>query len=377
VDARAIVAACAVAVAAALPAPAHGAIALRGASGANTGSLATTPTLTIPAPSGLTAGDVMVATIAVRATTTTVTAAGWLPVPGLDTSIAAVIRQVTFYRVADSTDAAAPGFSFDLGGSRGAGGIAAYSGVDTANPVDVVGAASNSTGSTDAAPPSVTTTNLRARVIAVESWAATTSVTPAGGTTELYESASVFGPLTNNGTIEAADLTQAAPGSTPALTVTAANSARWIAQTIALNEMPELTAGFPSAYAWTGLVPGSTKTSSEQTVSVTSNRAWGLKIASDRSDGRSRQWTGAAYGSLSLANPMQWRTSSIAGSAQATSFADLSGTAATVVTGQAASAGATAVGVTYRQQVSYADEASLPAGNTYRQNVSYTAQQGF
>src|SRR5437763_3581522 len=113
------------------------------------------------------------------------------------------------------------------------------------------------------------------------------------------------------------------------------------------------------------------------TVNVTSNRAWGLQLTSDRSDGRSRQWNGSSYGALGLANPMQWRTSSIGGLAQGTTFADLSGTAATAVHTQAAAAGAVAVGLTFRPQVSYADEAALPAGNTYRQNVSYTAQQGF
>src|SRR5437763_16635383 len=43
------------------------------------------------------------------------------------------------------------------------------------------------------------------------------------------------------------------------------------------------------------------------TVNVTSNRAWGLQLTSDRSDGRSRQWNGSSYGALGLANPMQWQ----------------------------------------------------------------------
>jgi len=373
VEVRAIVAACALTAtaASALPAAAQGAISFRDSSSTNTPIVAVS--LAIPKPVALAVGDVMVATIAIKiATLTPPTPAGWSL--AVDTVDGTSLRQLTFYRVADASDVAATSFTFPLGGSsRGMCGIAAYSGVDPTHPLDTASGVASGAGGLSAAAPRIATANLRAGVVVATGWTLNQAVTADGATTERYRDASP-----NNGVVEAAELIQPTPGQIPQVTVaTTPAPARWIAQSIALNEMPELTASFPSAYAWTGLVPGSTAISSEQTVSVTSNRAWGLQIASDRSDGRSRQWTGVAYGSLGLTSPMQWRTTSIAGNAQPTSFADLSGTAATVVTGQGASAGATAVGVTYRQQVSYADEAALPAGNTYRQNVSYTAQQGF
>ena len=381
-DARAIVAACAVALATAVPAPAQAAIAFHDKSTGNTG-LNPALQLTVPAPTGLAVDDVMLATIAIRVQSNAISApGGWTLVPGLDNNDTGV-RTATFFKVADSGDLGAS-YIFSIGStfvSRGAGGIVAYSGVDTGTPIDLplgVGAAtSNGTASTTATAPSVTTTNLRSRVVVATGWGGGVTLTPAGTTTERYVSSSTNGTASNNEMAEASDFTQATPGPTGATSVGASLAKNWVAQTIALNEQPELTASFPSAYAWPALAPGTTATSAEQTVSVTSNRSWGLEIASDRADGRSRQWTGSAYGSLALTDPMQWRTTSIGGTPQASSFANLTGTGTKAVTGQAASAGAIAVGVTYRQQVSYADEAALPAGNTYRQNVSYTAQQGF
>jgi hypothetical protein len=384
VKARVIVAACACAVMAALAPPAHAAIAFRDKAAANTGANPVS-TLTLAAPAALQVGDLMLATIGIRQTGNSISppaGGGWTQVPNLndaDATSPTAIRQVTFYKVAAAGDLGAS-YGFSLGGTiaRGAGGIAAYSGVDTSTPIDAEATGnSNGTAGTTATGPAVTTTNLRSAVIVADAWAGGVAVTPDATTTDRFSAASTSATASSNATIELADLVKATPGSTGTFSIGSSVSNKWVAQTIALNEMPSLTASFPSDYAWPALVPGTTVTSAEQTVNVTSNRAWGLQLTSDRSDGRSRQWNGSSYGALALANPMQWRTSSIGGVAQGTSFADLSGTASTAVTGHSAAAGAVAVGLTLRQQVSYADEAALPAGNTYRQNVSYTAQQGF
>jgi len=372
-----IVAACACAAMAASAAPAHAAIAFRGASTLTTLASSTQSSLNIAAPSGLAAGDVMVATIVSRSPSNAITAAGWTSVANANTAAGVVVRMATFEKVATSTDVSTGSFTFDLGGAtKAAGGILAYSGVDTATPIDNAATTASAAAGTTATAPAITTTNLNARVLVITGWAIQAAVSPDNATTERYEDSSTVVPASNDATVEAADLVQATPGSVGPYTITG-GSARWIAQTIALNEMPQLTASFPSNYAWPALVPGTTATSSEQTVSVTSNRAWGVQLSSDRADGLSRQWNGSSYGSLALAGPLQWRTSSINGAAQGTTFANLSGSAATAVTGHAASASAVSVGITFRQPVSYADEAALPAGNTYRQNVSYTAQQGF
>jgi hypothetical protein len=365
-------------VAAALaPADAHAAIALRGVATTNS---ATNPglLLTVAAPAGLAVDDVMVATVVLRATGNTVTPpAGWTLIANADTTAGALVHQLSYVKVATAADVAAGSFAFDLGGSsRAAAGIIAYSGVDTAHPIDTAAGTPSGAVGTTATAPAITTTNLHAKVLVATGWASNAAVTADPTTTERYHDASTNGTATNNAEVELAATTLNTPGSTGTYSVTGGN-VRWAARTIALNEAPDLSASFPTGYAWPSLVPGATATSAEQSVSVTSNRAWGVQLTSDATDGRSRQWNGSIYKSLTLSSPLQWRTSSIGGVAQGTSFAALSNSAATAVTGQAAALGAVAVGITFRQPVSYADEAALPAGNTYRQNISYTAQQGF
>src|SRR4051794_6802698 len=355
-------------------APARAAIAFRDKAVANTGANPVS-TLTLAAPAALQAGDLMLATIGIRQTGNSVSppaGGSWTQVPNLndaDATSPTAIRQVTFYKVATAGDLGAT-YQFSLGGTiaRGAGGIAAYSGVDTSTPITPIDseatANSNGTAGTTATGPAVTTTNLRAAVIVADAWAGGMAVTPDATTTDRLSAASTSGTATSNATVELADLVKATPGSTGTFSIGSSGSGKWVAQTVALNEMPSLTASFPGDFAWPALVPGTTVTSAEQTVNVTSNRAWGLQLTSDRGDGRSRQWNGSSYGALALASPMQWRTSSIGGVAQGTSFAGLSGTAATAVTGHAGAAGAAAAGPPLRQQGSYPDEAARPPRHT-------------
>jgi hypothetical protein len=167
----------------------------------------------------------------------------------------------------------------------------------------------------------------------------------------------------------------AAPGASAATTASGS-------QAITGTPTAQLAATFPSAYAFGTLtVGGAGNTSTEQVVNVKSNASWGVKISSDQAAGKMREWDGAAYvgGGNILANAMQWALTTLGGTPVGSpSYANLSSTATLVTTGQARTADAGVdVGTTFKQLVSYGDEASLAGSNTYRVLVTYDAAQGF
>src|SRR2546423_3051393 len=96
-------------------------------------------------------------------------------------------------------------FTFSPTATRGAGGIVAYSGVDTATPIDFEGAnTSNGTASVTATAPAVTTTNLRSQVIVANAWQGGVTVTPDAATTDRFSAASSNSTASNNTTVEVA-----------------------------------------------------------------------------------------------------------------------------------------------------------------------------
>jgi len=341
---------------------ASAAIVFRSAQSATSGILASS--LAITKPTGLVAGDVMVATTSIVGTGAITAPAGWTAIT--NTTQGSAIRQFSWYKVAGASEAASYTFGLPLA-SEASGGIVAYSGVETSNPLNVFGTANGASG--NAVAPSVTTTYPNAMVIVAVSFARNTTVTPAALTTERYDRA---GGVSN----EAADVSQGVQGATPTRTAVPANAtAAWIAHTIALNEIPELTATFPSAYAWGSWLIGA-NSSSDQIATVISNRAWGVKIKSDRVDGRMMEWNGTSYVSRTLVNPLNWRLTQLGGVAQSTSFAPISSTPATVVTARTPSSTSVQLNVRYSLDVTYADDAELGA-NVYRLLVTYDSAQGF
>src|SRR2546430_15774316 len=93
----------------------------------------------ISKPSGTVAGDVMIATIAVRPNTATITTpAGWTPVlPRVDNS-AGTASLAIYRRTADASDSSVTDYAWSTSGATFAmGTIQSFSGVDTANPIDV------------------------------------------------------------------------------------------------------------------------------------------------------------------------------------------------------------------------------------------------
>lgn len=142
-----------------------------------------------------------------------------------------------------------------------------------------------------------------------------------------------------------------------------------------------LEATFPSAYAWGNLNAGSAgNESAEQSLTVKSNKAWGVKISSDIAAGKMTEFDGTAYVALSpkiLTNALQWRLSSLAGTAQSTTYAAISSTQASLTTGQAATSDTgTAVGTKFKQVISYSD-VSAGATNDYRILGKYDVAQGY
>lgn len=140
-----------------------------------------------------------------------------------------------------------------------------------------------------------------------------------------------------------------------------------------------LEATFPGNYAWGDLTPGETPVSTEQVTTVKSNASWGVKIASDLADGKMKQWNGLTYTAVTpkiLTNAMEWTISSIGGTGQAASWSSFSNVQALVTGSQSGTNDAgRAVGVKYRQAVSYSD--ANAGSDDYRIALTYTAQQGF
>src|SRR5438876_8156695 len=97
--------------------------------------------LTISAPAGVVNGDVMIANIVASGTTSTIQApAGWTLIRRTTSDMTLItvsyLEQAVYYRVAAAEPANYAWTSTGTGGSM-AGGISAYSGVDTTTPVDV------------------------------------------------------------------------------------------------------------------------------------------------------------------------------------------------------------------------------------------------
>ncbi len=200
--------------------------------------------LTLARPTGTIAGDVLVAQVANRYSAYPLNApSGWNLVRR--ESSGGEVTSAVFWRVATSTEPTSATFS--LSGTSGvqmAGGIAAYSGVSTSNPVDVSGVASG-TGDT-ATTPSVSTTVANTRL--VHTLAKRQESLPApSGTTERWRLLSGSGTATEG--VSAGDEFFAGPGATGGRASTNGSfSAQWIAHTVALRPIP----GTPTAnLTWT------------------------------------------------------------------------------------------------------------------------------
>jgi hypothetical protein len=201
-----------------------------------------TDTLTLPAPAGTVAGDLLLAQVAHAYTTTAPTPpSGWTLVrrdtPGT------ALTSALYRRTAVAGEPGAT-FTFPAGsGIAMTGGVAAYSGVSTTDPVD---ASAGATGQGSVAvTPAVTTTT--ANTVLVRFIANASEAYPApSGTTQRWRQLSTSGI----GGVSAGDEPFAGPGTAAARNSASptGTSAYGVGQTVALRRAP----GTPSAaLSWT------------------------------------------------------------------------------------------------------------------------------
>ncbi|MBI2296625.1 MAG: hypothetical protein HYU76_11490 [Betaproteobacteria bacterium] len=212
------------------PRPADGSTGTRTATASNdadTGvarSLALQPSLTIPLPAGTVANDVMVASIAVRPSTVTITPpAGWTLVRRMDQGAGTTNSLAIYSKVAGASEPAF--YTWVTSATTGAaGGIQSFSGVDTATPIDVENGASTAS-SLSHATPSITTTVANAMLVASFDFSSSATWTPPAGMTEGVDVASRVVPNSAGISLEASFAVQAAAGATGGKTATASNDA--------------------------------------------------------------------------------------------------------------------------------------------------------
>jgi len=192
--------------------------------------------LTIAVPAGTGLGDVMVAAIAVRPSTVTITPpAGWTAYSAIEQPATNSNRQQLFTRVATASEPGSYTWGFSGAHSGAAGAVGSYFGANTATPVDISGG--NVTASDTAHTAlSITTGVADTMVIAAHSFASAELWSPPAGMTERADVASL--PVANAAGIalELSDVPQAAIGPTGDKTAIAAGSAdTGVAQLIALR----------------------------------------------------------------------------------------------------------------------------------------------
>ncbi len=155
-------------------------IALRASAvGTNTGAT----NLVLPKPAGTVAGDVLIAAVTVRSTPTITAPVGWTTVR-TDTRGNA-LRQAVFVHVAAPGEPTSYTWTFSQA-LTAVGTIAAYSGVDTANPINAHNGQATASSTTITAP-SVTTNVANAELVAFFGITGKTGLTPPSGMTEQRE----------------------------------------------------------------------------------------------------------------------------------------------------------------------------------------------
>ena len=163
------------------PPPGDGPINLVGATADE--SSVTRSSITIQRPAGVAAGHVLVAAIGSNYDTTISAPSGWTAVRQ-DVADKAV-RQSVYVKVAGSSEPSS--YTWILDGSRRvAGGITAYSGVDTAQPIDAVNAFVNPV-STAVPAPDITTSVANAMVVQFVTVNSEGTLSPPAGMDEVWE----------------------------------------------------------------------------------------------------------------------------------------------------------------------------------------------
>jgi hypothetical protein len=193
---------------------------------------AITTSLTLGPPAPLVAGDLLLAAITIRGSSTITPPAGWTLIRS-DLN-GANLRLSTYWRTATASEPATYTWTFS-GPRLAAGGIHAYSGVDATTPIDVANGQPNTSG-TSLTAPGVTTTVPNTRLVAFYSMTTNATITPPPGMTERGEQ--IGTDPTRLTVIEGSDALQAATGPTGPRVATASKAGLSIGQLIALRPAP-------------------------------------------------------------------------------------------------------------------------------------------
>ncbi len=193
---------------------------------------AITTSLTLARPAPLVAGDLLLAAVTIRGTSTITPPAGWTLVR--DDVNASNLRQATYWKSATGSEPATWTWTFS-GPRLAAGGIHAYSGVHATTPIDIHGGQANPSG-TSLTAPGVTTTVASTRLVAFFSMTTNATITPPPGMTERGEQ--IGTDPTRLTVIEGSDALQAATGPTGTRVATASLAGLSIGQLIALRPAP-------------------------------------------------------------------------------------------------------------------------------------------
>ncbi len=200
----------------------------------SSGSSTSRNSITLNRPAGTAAGHVMVGQIVSNDDDPGFTApADWTLVS--DRSILNALRQAVYVKVAGSTEPAS--YTWTLSDFRRvAGGITAYSGIDTTTPlVDAAATSVNSTASTSVPAPPIVTTVPNTMLVHLAALNAEGTLTAPSGMTERWEATSPRSFDTRDALASASDAIQPAAGDTGGRAATATRSGRSIGTLLALR----------------------------------------------------------------------------------------------------------------------------------------------
>jgi hypothetical protein len=194
--------------------------------------------ISLARPAGVGAGHVMVAQIVSNDDDPGFVAPpGWTLVS--DRSVTNAIRQAVYHRVATSSDPTSYTWNLDVSTTRRlAGGLTAYSGVDTANPVDAANATVQPTATTVLAAPSLTASVAGTQLLHLAAVNAEGTITPPQGMNERWEAASPNGSSTRDALAALADMGLASAGGTGVRTATASQAGPNVSMALLLRPAP-------------------------------------------------------------------------------------------------------------------------------------------